>query len=153
MASLRVAANSCTRDGVSFTEQQRADGMFIVDELRALFANSGRPVRLEAERCPSLLQALPLELLVAVIRLLDSRSLVRFASTCRFMWADRTRPMSPVQKALRQRAGARARCIPMSVPARFNGWVSFLLSRDGLADMQSSAAAGYALCPQPVYRP
>jgi hypothetical protein len=45
LAALRAAADSCTTDGVDFTDEQRADGMALFDELRALFANAGRPVR------------------------------------------------------------------------------------------------------------
>jgi hypothetical protein len=69
-----VAAGNCTTNRVVFTEQQRADGMAIVDKLRALFA-SGTPVRRAAVPCSSLLEVLPPELLIAVIHWLDNRSL------------------------------------------------------------------------------
>jgi hypothetical protein len=142
LASLRVAAGNCTTNRVVFTEQQRAEGMAIVDELRALFA-SGTPVRRAAVPCPSLLEVLPPELLIAVIHWLDNRSLVRFASTCRLMYSYRPRPMTPVEEALRQRATKRNNLIPRSLPARFNGWVPFLLRRDGLAGKHVSAAIDF----------
>jgi hypothetical protein len=150
LASLRSAADSCTRDAVRFTEQERANGMVIVDELRALFANTGRPARHAAERHPSLLQDLPPELLLAVIRRLDSRSLARLASTCRVMWADRPRPMSPVEEVLRQRAAERP-CDSRVPPGGFQ--------RVGALPAQLRRRGGCAffrrgwLCPQPLHRP
>jgi hypothetical protein len=149
LAALRAAAGNCTRNGAGFTEQQRADGMVILNELRALFASAGMPVRHAVVRCPPLMEALlaellalPAELLVAVIRQLDTRSLLRFACTCRLLYADRPRPMPQVEEALRLRTGERARFIPRAVPKPFNGWVPFLLRRDGVAAEQLSAAAG-----------
>jgi hypothetical protein len=93
-------------------------------------------------RRPSPLEGLPPELLVSVIRLLDTCSLAHFAFTCRFLYADRPRPMTPVEEALRQRAAERARFIPRCCPAGFNGWVPFLLHHDSLADGRTSVAAG-----------
>jgi alpha-tubulin suppressor-like RCC1 family protein len=143
LASLRAAAAVCTRIGADFTERQRAEGLVTVAELQALFASPETPVRHAAVRYrPSLLDCLPPELLVAVLRLLDNRSLVRFACTCSLMYMDRPRPMTPVEEALRQCAAESARSIPRTFPARFQGWVPFLLRRGGLAEGQRSAAAG-----------
>jgi hypothetical protein len=143
LASLRAAAGKCTRNRVGFSKQQRADGMAIVDELRALFASPGTPVCPAAVPCPSLLEVLPPELLIAVICRLDNQSLVCFAFTCRLMYSDRPRPITPVEEALRQCATKRNNLIPRSPPARFNGWVPFLLRRDGLVGKHSSAALSF----------
>jgi hypothetical protein len=72
---------------------------------------------------------------------LDNQSLVRLASTCRLMYFDRPRPMTPVEEALRQRATEHLLLIPRSLPARFSGWVPFLLRRDGLAGKQYVSVA------------
>jgi hypothetical protein len=143
LASLRTTAGNCTRNHVGFNKQQRADGMAIVDELRALFASPGTPACRAAVPCPSLLEDLPPELLTAVIRWLDNQSLVRLTSTCRLMYFDRPRPMTTVEEALRQRAMEHPLLIQRSLPARFSGWVPFLLRRDGLAGTHSSAALGF----------
>jgi hypothetical protein len=145
LAHLRAAAADCTKNRAGFTEWQRAEGMVIIDELRSLFATPEIPVRHAAERGrPSLLEGLPPELLVAVLRLLDKRSLVRFASTCRPLYEDRPRPMTPVEEALMQRAAERGLSIPRSFPERFRGWVPLLLRHGGLAEGQCSVAAGCA---------
>jgi hypothetical protein len=67
LASLRSAAGNCTRNRAGFTEQQRADGMRIVDELRSLFTRPGMAMRTAAlPQRPSLVESLPAELLAAV---------------------------------------------------------------------------------------
>lgn len=139
LAFLRAAADKCASNRVSFTPPQRAQGLAILEQLHTLFAT---PTPSESDQ--SLLDWLPRELLVAVIRQLDNQSLVRLASTCRLLYADRTRPMTPVEEVLRLRAAERAQVLPppKRLPARSSGWVPFLLRRDGLAYGQQSVAAG-----------
>ena len=106
----------------------------------ALFAFRLTNVTAEASTsacpAPTTLLLLPAELLSVILSSLDTRSLARFAATCRPLWLDAPTPASaprdigPVEAELRLRAKARGLETASSLPDFAPSWVPYLLKRD-----------------------
>jgi len=157
LAALRAVATHCQLAAWSFTDEQAAEGLAVVDGLRDLFLP---PPSAAASAVPQphllqWLQLLPTELLAVVLSHLDTHDLARLAATCRPLWSDAPtppprpmpllRPMGPVETELRRRATARGLRIGSSLPTGALSWVPYLLKRVLRDAMRREAplAAGY----------
>lgn len=144
LQALRAAAASCGRNRAGFTDSERAAGLAIAEYLRTCF--SAAPLQTgEAGQEPapqSLLERLPAEVPLAVLRQAGTRELARLATTCRLFYSDLPRPVTVIEEALRQRAAARGSSIPRCLPPHASGWVPWLLRRESLAVAQLTVAAG-----------
>jgi len=146
LAALRAVATHCHLAAWSFTDEQAAEGLAVIDRLRDLFPPPPAAVA-SVEPQPHLLQwlqLLPAELLSVVLSHLDTYDLARLAATCRPLWLNAPtppprpmplqRPMGPVETELR-RAAARGLHIGSSLPNGALSWVPYLLKstlRDAL---------------------
>ena len=141
LAALRAVATHCQLAAWSFTDEQAAEGLAVVDGLRDIFLPPPSAAA-SAVPQPHLLQGLPLlptEVLAVVLSHLDTHDLARLAATCRPLWRDAPtppprpmpllRPMGPVETELRGRATARGLRIGSSLPAGALSWVPYLLKR------------------------
>ncbi len=106
-------------------------GLLAANELRAFFLplargrtaapSTGAPppaarLALAAEPAPLTLFHLPSEVIVLVVCRLDALSLARVAANCSGLYRDQPQPMTPVEKALRERAAARGYVSPGRLP-------------------------------------
>jgi hypothetical protein len=72
-----------------------------------------------ADQALALLQ-LPAEVLILMLGWLDARSLARVAATFSELYHGKSRPMTLVEEALRQRAAKRGRVCPDRLPLEFS---------------------------------
>jgi len=149
-------ATHCQVAAWSFTDEQAAEGLAVVDELRDLFLPPPASAALAVPQPHLLLwlQLLPTEILSVVLSHLDTHDLARLAATCRSLWRDAPappprpmpllRPMGPVETELRRRVTTRGQRIGSSLPKGALSWVPYLLKRV-LRDMlrQTPLAAGH----------
>jgi len=141
LAALRAMATHCQLAAWSFTDEQAAEGLAVVDGLRDLFLP---PPAAAASAVPQphllqRLQLLPTELLAVVLSHLDTHDLARLSATCRPLWSDAPtppprlmpllRPMGLVETELRRRATARGLRIGSFLPKGALSWVPYLLKR------------------------
>jgi len=140
LAALRAVTSTCVAAAWSFSDEQAAEGLIVVDKLRAVFLPPP-PAASSATQQPQqhvlqLLQLLPTELLTEVLSRLDTHGLARLASTCRPLWRDAPtpplpllRPMGAVEAELRRRFTARGLRVVSSLPDGALSWVPYLLKR------------------------
>jgi len=130
LTALRAAARECHLAAPSFSDEQAALGLAIVDQLRANLL----PPASSGQTASPLLQ-LPAELLSDVLSRLDTRDLARLAASCRSLCRDAPTPpppprdFGPVETELRRRAEARGLDVGSSLPDGATSWVACLLRR------------------------
>jgi len=131
LTTLRAAGHECQLAAQSFTDEQAAQGLAIIDELRAVFL----PPASSTQAASRLLQ-LPAELLSVILSLLDTRDLALLAATCLLLCRDAPTPppppsqIGPVETELRRRAEARGLDVGSSLHTGATSWVAYLLKRD-----------------------
>jgi len=92
-------ANTCAAAMTAsvFSEEQAANGQAVVVQLRALFRPRPAVITHPAlESAAPLLNHLPKEIVLAILHRLDTRSLARFAATCRALY----HPVPPQQDSV-----------------------------------------------------
>ena len=99
---LRAAARECQLAAPSFSDEQAAEGLAAIDELRAHFLP--RPASSSWTQAALLLQ-LPLEILSVILSMLGTRELARLAASCRSLWCDDPTPPPPPMPPAPSRAG------------------------------------------------
>ena len=137
LAALRAAARECQLAAPSFSDEQAAEGLAAIDELRAHFLP--RPASASSAQAAAQLLQLPLEILSVILSMLGTRELARLAASCRSLWCDDPTlpppPMPPrqvglVETELRRRAVVRGLDVGSSLPEGALSWVPYLLKRD-----------------------
>jgi len=137
LAALCASARECQLAAPSFSDEQAAEGLAAIDELRAHFLP--RPASASSAQAAAHLLQLPLEILSVILSMLGTRELARLAASCRSLWCDDpTAPLPPmpprqvglVETELRRRAEARGLDVGSSLPAGSLSWVPYLLKRD-----------------------
>jgi len=136
LASLRAAASACQYAAAHLSDEQAAEGLAAIDELRAYLLP--RPVSSSSQAAALLLQ-LPFEILSVILSMLGTRELARLAASCRFLWSDAPTPQPPpvpprqvglVEAELRRRAEVRGLDVGSSLPEGALSWVPYLLKHD-----------------------
>jgi len=126
----------CQLAAASFSDEQAAEGLAAIDELRAYLLP--RPVSSSSQAAALLLQ-LPFEILSVILSMLGTRELARLAASCRFLWSDALTPPPPpvpprqvglVEAELRRRAEVRGLDVGSSLPEGALSWVPYQLKRD-----------------------
>ena len=136
LAALRAAARECQLAAASFSDEQAAEGLTAIDELRAYLLP--RPAS-SSSQAAALLMQLPFEILSVILSMLGTRELARLAASCRFLRSDAPTPQPPpvpprqvglVEAELRRRADVRGLDVGSSLPEGVASWVPYLLKRD-----------------------
>jgi len=136
LAALRAAERESQLAAASFSDEQAAEGLAAIDELRAYLLP--RPASSSSQAAALLLQ-LPFEILSVILSMLGTRELARLAASCRFLWSDAPTPQPPpvllrqvglVETELRRRAEVCGLDVGSSLPEGALSWVPYLLKRD-----------------------
>ena len=140
LAALRAAATECQTLAAGFSDEEAAEGLAIIEELRAVFqrpaAASSASAAEEEAPPPEFLMDVPPELLSIILWQLDTRALACLAATCRLLWCDVPTPppalptLGLVETELRRRAQGRGPHVGSSLPEGTQSWLPYLLKRD-----------------------
>jgi hypothetical protein len=133
--SVQASSSNCAAQE-GFSPNKAASGLRAADELArtggvdtAVSAGKPPPAARQAaapDQAPLTLLQLPAEVLVIVFSRLEPLSLERLAATCSEIYYSKSRPMTPLEEALRQRAAEQGCGCPAHLPHEFSSWAVYL---------------------------